>query len=46
MEFLSEIKPSNLEAVSRKAVNLKEIVQDDSAVFEPDTECPLSEDMV
>ena len=46
MELLGGIKPSNIEATSRKAVNLKELVQDDAAVFQTDTECPLTTDKV
>lgn len=40
MELLSEIKPANKEVVSRKAVNLKELVQDDAVKVKTDSECP------
>lgn len=46
MELLSDIKPSNLDLVSYKTVNLKEFVQDDAAVFELDSDCPLSTEKV
>ena len=46
MEFLSEIKPANIEVVSRKAVNLKELVQDDTAELQTDSECPLETEKV
>lgn len=45
MELLSDIKPSNLDLVSYKTVNLKEFVQD-AAVFELDSDCPLSTEKV
>ncbi|XP_020621148.1 spatacsin-like isoform X1 [Orbicella faveolata] len=41
MELLSEIKPANIEVVSRKTVNLKELVQDDTAEVQTDSECLL-----
>ena len=46
MELLSEIKPANIEVVSRKAVNLKELVQDDTAEVQADSECPLETEKV
>ena len=46
MELLSDIKPSNLDLVSCKTVNLKEFVQDDAAVFQLDSDCPLSTEKV
>lgn len=45
MELLSDIKPSNLDLVSYKTVN-QEFVQDDAAVFELDSDCPLSTEKV
>ena len=45
MEFLSEIKPAT-ELVSRKAVSLKELVQDDTATVQTDSECPLETEKV
>ncbi|XP_078373747.1 spatacsin-like isoform X3 [Oculina patagonica] len=44
MELLSEIKPANVEAVTRKAVNLKELVQDDTATVKNVSDCPLETD--
>lgn len=46
MELLSEIKPANVEAITRKAVNLKELVQDDTAVVQKDSQCALETDKV
>lgn len=46
MELLSEIKPANVEAITRKAVNLKELVQDDTAVVQKDSQCVLETDKV
>lgn len=46
MELLSEIKPANIEVVSRKAVNLKELMQDDTAEVQTDSECPLETEKV
>ena len=46
MELLSEIKPTNVEAITRKAVNLKELVQDDTAVVQKDSQCALETDKV
>ena len=46
MELLSDIKPSNLDLVSYKTVNLKEFVQDDADVFQSDSDCPLSTEKV
>ncbi|XP_068741533.1 spatacsin-like isoform X2 [Montipora capricornis] len=42
MELLSDLKPSHTEAVRHKAVNLKELVQDDDAKLQVDAECPLA----
>ena len=46
MELLSDMKPNNKEAISRKAVNLKEFVQEDTAVLQTDNESPLTNEMV
>ena len=46
MELLSDIKPSNLDLVSYKTVNLKEFVQDDADDFQSDSDCPLSTEKV
>lgn len=46
IELLSDVKPSNVGSVSHRAVNLRELVQDDTAVFETETECPLTTDKV
>ena len=46
MELLSEMKPTNIEAISRKVVNLKELVLDVTAEVQTSTECPLETDKV
>ena len=46
MELLSDLKPSHTEAVRHKAVNLKELVQDDDAKLQVDAECPLAGEKV